>query len=103
MGIVIFKQCTRGATYTKSEWNELEHVGTQEMTFDDGGPDMHLEYRNCTCGSTMAFDHNAVETPKPPVGAKVRVQRAGLKATRMRYWSEDYDSGAGWVCEVEAL
>lgn len=35
-------------------WNALALVGRQYTPADDLGPEVTLELRNCTCGSTLA-------------------------------------------------
>jgi len=37
-------------------WSALQVVGEQRLAADQHGPEIHLELRNCTCGSTLAIN-----------------------------------------------
>ena len=52
----IYHRCACGKTYTYAQWHALPICGEQLYNFDDGGDDVHLECRNCSCGSTMSVD-----------------------------------------------
>jgi hypothetical protein len=62
-------QCDAGtvAVYSQDEWLELPFVGIGPAEDDD----KVLEYRNCSCGSTIAVEHPrsafepTVEVPAP--------------------------------------
>jgi len=51
----IYHRCACGQTYTHEQWHALPLHGEQRYSFDDDD-DMHLECRNCSCGSTMSVD-----------------------------------------------
>ena len=54
--------CGCGAQYTIGQWHRLAFVGLT----DAEDPEMILELRNCTCGSTKALE---LPAPQPrPVG-----------------------------------
>lgn len=42
----VIKKCSCGKTYTREQWAKLKLVGHGQG----------LEYRNCTCGSTIAIE-----------------------------------------------
>jgi hypothetical protein len=56
--------CGEGVSeYTEEEWKELPFVGIGPA----GNDDEVLEYRNCTCGSTIAVTHpKSAVLPTPP-------------------------------------
>jgi len=52
----VFKKCTCGVEYSKEEWEQLEHCGSQ-IYDDENGAFIHLKMRHCAkCGSTIGVD-----------------------------------------------
>ena len=52
----IVKKCnTCGAEYTLTEFRELKGLGIQDMREIDSEEPTFLEYRDCTCKSTLAL------------------------------------------------
>lgn len=45
-----------GRAISREEWQRLEYLGVQEIPEDEFGPAESLEYRNDTCGSTLAVE-----------------------------------------------
>ncbi len=51
----VLKTCGCGRRYSRAEWGALPCVGVSFSPADAEGPAEHLEYRNCSCGSTIAI------------------------------------------------
>ena len=45
--------CVCGRSYDREGWLQLPYVGVGYTPVDCYGPAESLEYRNCTCGSTI--------------------------------------------------
>lgn len=48
---------------TEEEFLALPLVNHQHVPADDMGPEMNIELRNHTCGSTISVDHGPKEKP----------------------------------------
>lgn len=68
----IFKRCTTcGKRYSREAWAALPSIGSKPDTDDNGKP-ISLEFRNCSCGSTLT-----VEVPAKPEPAGLIFLRDG--------------------------
>lgn len=61
------KSCSCGRSFTTEEWRQLPIVGHQCEPADAMGPEVHYEYRNCPCRSTLL-----VEVPSDHAGCALR-------------------------------
>lgn len=48
-----FKLCGCGKSYTVREWDELPLLGVVAHDVEENGPPARLEYKTCSCGSTI--------------------------------------------------